>query len=87
MRVDVPVSVKLLLVWSQNYRSTCFIVDIYRPWPVPLVVLPVRIFITTNELAFATQFMSPMSTGLDNCKCKSQMDNSGIVQYAFFRVQ
>ena len=35
-------------------------------------------FITTNELAFATQFMSPMSTGHDNCKCKSQMDNSWL---------
>ena len=36
-------------------------------------------FITTNELAFATQFMSPMSTGLDKfCKCKSQIDNSSL---------
>ena len=51
---------KLLLVYSQNYRST--FVDIYRPWPVSLVVLPVKMFVTTNELAFATQFMSPMST-------------------------
>ena len=105
MRADVPFSLfflKLLLVYSQNYRSTCFIVDIYRPWPVSLVVLPVRMFITTNELAFATQFifMSPMSTGLDNCKCKSQIDNSSLnvttiqvhdscrnSMYTFFRVQ
>ena len=35
-------------------------------------------FITTNELAFTTQFMSPMSTGLNNCKCKSQIDNSSL---------
>ena len=68
MRADVPFSLfflKLRLV--QNYRSTCFIVDVYRPWPVALVVLQVRMFITMNELGFATQFMSPMSTGLDNC--------------------
>ena len=69
---------KLLLVLCQNYRSTCFIVGIYRPWPVALVVLPVKRFITTNELVFATQFMSPMSTGIDNCKCKSQIDNSSL---------
>ena len=42
------------------------------------MVLPVRTFITTNELAFATQFMSPMSTGLYNCKCKNQIDNSSL---------
>ena len=42
------------------------------------MVLPVRTFITTNELAFATQFMSPMSTVLDNCKCKNQIDNSSL---------
>ena len=79
MRADVPFSLfflKLLLVYSQNYRST--FVDIYRPWPVALVVLPVKMFITTNELAFATQFMSPMSTWLDNCKCKSKIDNSSL---------
>ena len=35
-------------------------------------------FITMNELVFTTQFMSPMSTGLDNCKCKSQIDNSSL---------
>ena len=35
-------------------------------------------FITTDELAFATQFMSPMSTELDNCKCKNQIDNSSL---------
>ena len=37
-----------------------------------------KLFITTNELAFATQFMSLMSTGLDNCKCKNQIDNSSL---------
>ena len=35
-------------------------------------------FTAMNELAFATQFMSPMSTGLDNCKCKNQIDNSSL---------
>ena len=35
-------------------------------------------FTTTNEMAFATQFMSPMSTELDNCNCKSQIDNLSL---------
>ena len=35
-------------------------------------------FITMNELAFVTQFMLLMSTGLDNCKCKNQIDNSSL---------
>ena len=42
------------------------------------MVLPVRMFITTNELAFSTQFVSPMSTGHDNCKCKSKIDDSSL---------
>ena len=69
---------KFLLDNSQIYHSTNFIVDIYRPWPVSLVVLPVKMFIAKNELAFVTQFMSPMSTRLNNCKCKSQIDNSSL---------
>ena len=32
----------------------------YRPWPFELVVLQERMFIATNELAFATQFMPPI---------------------------
>ena len=64
IRADVPFSLwdlELLLVYSQNYRSTSFIVDIYRRWPVSLVVLAVEMFIIANELAFATQFMSHVS--------------------------
>ena len=37
-----------------------------------------KIFITANELAFATQFMSPISTRLDNCKCKSKINNLSL---------
>ena len=66
MRADAPFSalffLKLLFVYSQNYRNTSFAVDIYRPWPVSLVVLPLKMFIIMNELEFAIQFMSPMLT-------------------------
>ena len=65
MRADILFSLfflKLCLVYGQNYRSSSFIVDIYIPWHVSLVVLAVKMFITMNELAFATQFMSSMST-------------------------
>ena len=64
MRADISFSLfflKLLLVYGQNYRSSSFIFDIYIPRHVS-VVLAVKMFITMNELAFATQFMSSMST-------------------------